>query len=46
LIGGILLGMAQLVGLKWDANAGLLYAHLLFFVVLLVRPAGLVASRT
>lgn len=46
LIGGILLGMAQLVGLKWDANAGLLYAHLLFFVVLLIRPAGLVASRT
>jgi branched-chain amino acid transport system permease protein len=46
LIGGIVLGMAQLVGLKWDPNAGLLYAHLLFFVVLLIRPAGLVASRT
>jgi branched-chain amino acid transport system permease protein len=46
LIGGIMLGMAQLVGLKWDPNAGLLYAHLLFFVVLLIRPAGLVASRT
>jgi branched-chain amino acid transport system permease protein len=46
LVGGIVLGMAQLVGLKWDANAGLLYAHLLFFAVLLIRPAGLVASRT
>jgi branched-chain amino acid transport system permease protein len=46
LVGGIVLGMAQLIGLKWDANAGLLYAHLLFFIVLLIRPAGLVASRT
>jgi branched-chain amino acid transport system permease protein len=45
LLGGIVLGMAQLAGLKWDANAGLLYAHLLFFVMLLIRPAGLVASR-
>jgi branched-chain amino acid transport system permease protein len=45
LIGGIALGVAQLVGLKFDPNAGLLYAHLLFFVVLLLRPAGLVSSR-
>jgi len=45
LLGGIVLGMAQLAGLKWDANAGLLYAHLLFFVMLLIRPAGLVASK-
>ncbi len=45
LLGGIVLGMAQLIGLKWDPNAGLLYAHLLFFVMLLIRPAGLVASR-
>lgn len=45
LLGGIMLGMAQLAGLKWDPNAGLLYAHLLFFFMLLIRPAGLVANR-
>jgi branched-chain amino acid transport system permease protein len=46
LLGGMVLGMAQLAGLKWDPNAGLLYAHLLFFVMLLIRPAGLVAHRS
>jgi branched-chain amino acid transport system permease protein len=45
LLGGIALGMAQLAGLKLDPNAGLLYGHLLFFVGLLLRPAGLVPSR-
>jgi branched-chain amino acid transport system permease protein len=45
LVGGVALGMAQLVGLKLDSNAGLLYAHLLFFIMLLVRPAGLVSSK-
>jgi branched-chain amino acid transport system permease protein len=45
LLGGIALGMAQLVGLKLDPSAGLLYAHLLFFGMLLVRPGGLVSSR-
>jgi branched-chain amino acid transport system permease protein len=44
-LGGIALGMAQLAGLKLDPNAGLLYGHLLFFVGLLLRPAGLVPSR-
>ena len=45
LLGGIALGMAQLIGLKIDPNAGLLYAHLLFFIMLLIRPSGLVSSR-
>jgi branched-chain amino acid transport system permease protein len=45
LLGGIALGIAQLVGLKLDPSAGLLYAHLLFFGMLLVRPGGLVSSR-
>jgi branched-chain amino acid transport system permease protein len=45
LLGGIVLGMAQLAGLKWDPNAGLLYAHVLFFIVLLIRPSGLVSSK-
>jgi branched-chain amino acid transport system permease protein len=46
LVGGIALGMAQLAGLKFDPNAGLLYAHLLFFIMLLIRPAGIVSNRT
>jgi branched-chain amino acid transport system permease protein len=45
LLGGIALGMAQLIGLKIDPNAGLLYAHLLFFCMLLIRPSGLVSSK-
>ncbi|WP_338699076.1 MULTISPECIES: branched-chain amino acid ABC transporter permease [unclassified Bradyrhizobium] len=45
LLGGVALGMAQLIGLKIDPNAGLLYAHLLFFIMLLIRPSGLVSSR-
>ena len=45
LVGGIALGVAQLVGLKFDSNAGLLYAHLLFFCMLLIRPAGLVSNQ-
>ena len=45
LLGGIALGMAQLIGLKFDPNAGLLYAHLLFFVMLLIRPAGLISNQ-
>jgi branched-chain amino acid transport system permease protein len=45
LLGGIALGMAQLIGLKLDPNAGLLYSHLLFFLILMLRPGGLVLSR-
>jgi len=45
LLGGIALGMAQLAGLKLDPNAGLLYAHVLFFIGLLLRPKGLIAAR-
>lgn len=41
LAGGVALGVAQLVGQKIDSNAGPLYAHLLFFVILMLRPQGL-----
>lgn len=41
LIGGMALGVAQLLGQKFDSNAGALYAHLLFFAVLILRPTGL-----
>lgn len=40
-IGGMALGVAQLLGQKVDSNAAALYAHLLFFVILVVRPTGL-----
>lgn len=39
--GGMALGVAQLLGQKIDSNAGPLYAHLLFFLVLILRPTGL-----
>jgi len=46
LLGGIILGVAELVGLKFDPNAGPLYAHLLFLAAVLVRPNGLFRART
>jgi branched-chain amino acid transport system permease protein len=45
LAGGIALGMAQLLGQKFDSNAGPLYAHLLFVVVLMFMPKGLAGER-
>jgi len=44
--GGIILGVAELVGLRFDPNAGPLYAHLLFLVGVLFRPNGLFRART
>ena len=44
-IGGMALGVAQLLGQKFDSNAGSLYAHLLFFAVLMFRPTGLAGKR-
>jgi len=46
MLGGIGLGVVQLVGLKFDPNAGPLYAHLLFFIGVLLRPHGLFGSRS
>ena len=43
--GGVLLGIAQLVGQKFDSNAGPLYAHLLFVLTLVLRPQGLAGGR-
>lgn len=41
LAGGMALGVAQLLGQKFDSNSGALYSHLLFFLLLIVRPTGL-----
>lgn len=43
--GGLVLGVAQLVGQRLDSNAGSLYAHLLFLATLVVRPRGLAGGR-
>jgi len=45
LAGGMVLGIAQLVGQKLDSNAGPLYAHLVFVLVLLFMPKGLAGER-
>ena len=39
--GGFLLGVTHLLGLKFDPDGGLLYAHLMFFLILIVMPSGI-----
>jgi branched-chain amino acid transport system permease protein len=46
LIAGIMLGVVQLMSFQFDANSGLLYAHLLFLVFLLIRPNGLLGAKS
>jgi branched-chain amino acid transport system permease protein len=41
LVGGILLGVAQSIGAQFDAAWQMLAGHLLFLLVLIVRPQGL-----
>jgi branched-chain amino acid transport system permease protein len=43
--GGLVLGVAQLFGQRFDSNAGPLYAHLLFLVTLMVLPKGIAGGR-
>lgn len=43
--GGLVLGVAQLFGQRFDSNSGSLYAHLLFLITLMVRPKGLAGGR-
>lgn len=45
LAGGIVLGMAQLLGQKFDSNAGPLYAHLVFVATLILMPQGIAGER-
>lgn len=46
LMAGIMLGVVQLMSFQFDANSGLLYAHLLFLVFLLIRPNGLLGAKS
>ncbi len=45
LVGGVVLGITQLVGLRIDTNSGLLYAHMVFFPVLMALPSGISGQR-
>ncbi len=45
LLGGFLLGLAQLIGLHFDPDAGIFYVHVAFFAVVLFRPQGLMGIK-
>ena len=45
LIGGFVLGVTHLIGLKIDPNSGLLYAHIVFFIILTIMPRGISGWR-
>jgi branched-chain amino acid transport system permease protein len=45
LAGGIILGLAQVLGSQVDAGFGVLAGHLVFLAFLAVRPGGLIAPR-
>ncbi len=45
LAGGIILGVAQVLGSQVDAGFGVLAGHLVFLAVLALRPGGLMAPR-
>ncbi len=43
LAGAMLLGVAQAIGFRYDSGSGVLAGHLVFLVLLLLRPQGLIA---
>ena len=45
LLGGIILGVAQVLGAQVDSSFGVLAGHLVFLVVLALRPNGLIPAR-
>lgn len=45
LVGGIILGMAQSIGAEFDIRMQLLAGHLVFLLVLLIRPQGIFTQR-
>jgi branched-chain amino acid transport system permease protein len=45
LAGGIILGVAQVLGAQVDSSFGVLAGHLVFLVVLAIRPSGLIPAR-
>jgi len=45
LLGGIILGVAQALGAQVDSGFGVLAGHLVFLLVLALRPNGLIQAR-
>ncbi|SHG52423.1 branched-chain amino acid transport system permease protein [Kaistia soli DSM 19436] len=45
LIGGLILGVTHLVGLRIDPNSGLLYPDIVFFIILTIMPRGISGWR-
>ncbi len=45
LVGGIILGVAQALGARIDPSGGVLAGHLVFLMVLALRPQGLIRAR-
>jgi branched-chain amino acid transport system permease protein len=45
LAGGIILGLAQVLGAQVDSSFGVLAGHLVFLAVLALRPNGLIPAR-
>jgi branched-chain amino acid transport system permease protein len=45
LAGGIILGVAQVLGAQVDSGFGVLAGHLVFLAVLALRPSGLIPAR-
>lgn len=43
-VGGLLIGMAQVVGMRIDTGLGPFFGHLVFLVALIARPRGLFAK--
>lgn len=41
LAGGIILGVAQTVGARFDAGSQMLFGHLVFLILIVLRPRGL-----
>ncbi len=45
LVGGVAIGVVQIIGLSIDPEGGLLYGHLLLLAILFLRPEGIAGSR-
>ena len=45
LLGGMILGVAQVLGAQVDSSFGVLAGHLVFLVLLALRPNGLIPAR-
>ncbi|MBE0580411.1 branched-chain amino acid ABC transporter permease [Devosia sp.] len=43
-LGGMVLGVTQLIALKLDPTSGLMYGHIVFFIILILSPNGLAGA--